>query len=466
MEKYEEGEDQYSKPVQSMEGTAHSLQIDHDNSTHAPRHEIWTKFTGATYIDLPIYGLPQISIHPDNTSDTNPRQPYSDSEHQLPLPDHILKIYDFIWEAHRSTLISTTHCRMPTSANPAITGAISESKKYAFIECCGFSAAIMAAYLFIFTIFCMQAQTQARQFTTMDCFNNKYFEESITAGFTLTYKGENIDINNENIHEKLYMVFMLLSGYGYIYGIGWNTRCPMHTVLDQGINLVSLTGYPYGSRCDTIHHFIVYVVEEYCIIIDSWAGGIDGCRDPWIRIMKLDDMQRLINYINNLNIPMPPKRNTRRKIQRNAQRQPHVSETIEILKTKIRTEIFKNYFNAPNKLGRLYVDEPIYVGILNESSRLNDNIWKYLYIPESKGPSVLAGPFTQDFGAELDVFIDKQPPPSAPPPSPSPPPSASPPPALMKMSKGTGKGYTTKPKKTNKQNNKNKKKKTNTQKNK
>ena len=477
-------EDQYSKPVSPMEGTTYSLHIDkrsrdsntsdEDNSIHESlqnrqtkkqkqpiRHETWTILTDAKYVNFPIYSLPQISVHSDNTSDTQLRELYFEYQ---PPPDYILKIYDFIWEVQRSTIISATHCRMPTSANPFISGAINNSKKYAFIECCGFSAAIIAAYLFILTTLCKQKKRSK----IMKCFNKGYFDHEIQTGFWLKYKDETISINEQNIHEKLYMVFMLLSGYAGFYHMGWNARCPMHRELDQGINLVSLTGYPLVSltgdpsvSCATFHHFIVYVFEEYCIIFDSWAGGEHGCRDPWIRIMKLDDMQRLINYINDLNNPLPPD-------------SPLITKIPEI-----RTEIFKNFFNAPDKLGTLNVREPIYVGILNNSTDLNNRIWNYLS-SKPNSTSVLAGPMTQAIVDQFDVCLDKPSPPTT-----SPPPSLSPHRMVMGIvegkgtSKGTSKGtrkgtrkgtgYTTKPKKTNKQNNKHNnknKKKTSTQKNK
>ena len=165
---------------------------------------------------------------------------------------------------------------------------------------------------------------------------------------------------------------MLISGYARFKDIGWNERCPENTILSQGINLVSLTGPIVDGGCTTYHHFIVYVHNDYCIIFDSWAGGVDGCRGPWIRIMKTIDLQKLFNAIND---------NSNNHI--------------------FLTEVFKNYFNAPNKLGTMQVDHDVQVGILNSNSGLDDYIWKYLHGKRKGKVSKLSGIPTQEL---LEAF--------------------------------------------------------------
>ena len=155
---------------------------------------------------------------------------------------------------------------------------------------------------------------------------------------------------------------MLISGYAGFNGMGWNTNCPTYTQLVEGINLVSLTGpISVDGGCGTYHHFTVYVLGNYSIIFDSWAGGDDGCREPWIRIMQTDDLQNLFDEIKTY---------------------PNSHDFL--------TEVFKNYFNAPNKQGKLTVDYEVQVGILNSNSGLDDSFWKYLYGMQKGQPSKLS----------------------------------------------------------------------------
>jgi hypothetical protein len=184
---------------------------------------------------------------------------------------------------------------------------------------------------------------------------------------------------------------MLISGYAGFKGMGWNTNCPIETELVEGINLVSLTG-PISSvdgGCDTYHHFTVYVLGNYSIIFDSWAGGDDGCREPWIRIMQTDDLQNLFHQINTY---------------------PNSHDFL--------TEVFKNYFNAPNKQGKLTVDYYVQVGILNSKSGLDDSFWKYLYGMQKGHPSKLSRRSTIETLKQFDFPVIIPSPSSSPPPSP------------------------------------------------
>ena len=336
------------------------------------RTETWTRLGGATYNDsnLPIYSLKQTSTESYHTLDTQIRLPLNSPEYPVPSK-HILHIYDFIIATSTETIESTSACSLPTSSSTHISTSIGRSNKKSFIECCGFSASIVSAQLWILMLLCNQRHQQL-----MDCFKISYFNKILKNGFNLTYNEELIYINKYNIHQKLYRFFMLISGYAKFKGIGWNERCPENTILSQGINLVSLTGPIVDGGCDTYHHFTVYVNKGYCIIFDSWAGGDDGCRGPWIRIMQTNDLQNLFNEINDY------------------------SNDYNFL-----TEIFKNYFNAPNKLGTMHVDHHVQVGILNSNSGLDTYIWKYLYGMRKGSASKLSNIHTQEILEEIDAPI-------------------------------------------------------------
>ena len=68
---------------------------------------------------------------------------------------------------------------------------------------------------------------------------------------------------------------------------------------ENGVYLVALYDRrDYGfDDCNTFHHFIVYIHNEFCILIDSWASQ-KGSREEWLRIMKTSDMKRVLKYIN------------------------------------------------------------------------------------------------------------------------------------------------------------------------
>ena len=184
---------------------------------------------------------------------------------------------------------------------------------------------------------------------------------------------------------------MLISGYAEFKGMGWNINCPTYTKLVEGINLVSLTGQilSVDGDCETYHHFTVYVLNNYSIIFDSWAGGDDGCREPWIRIMQTDDLQNLFDEINT---------------------NPN--------DYKFFTEVFKNYFNAPNERGKFKVDYEVQVGILNSATGLDAFCWKYLYGMQQGQPSKLSRTSTIETLKHFNFPHRIPSPASSPPPSP------------------------------------------------
>ena len=107
--------------------------------------------------------------------------------------------------------------------------------------------------------------------------------------------------------DKLIMINMAKSYYKSISGYegsptGVGDICSGFTengYFENGVYLVALYGreiYEDGG-CDTYHHFIVYVQDEYCILIDSWACS-KGARTEWLRIMSTEDMRRLMHFIN------------------------------------------------------------------------------------------------------------------------------------------------------------------------
>ena len=85
------------------------------------------------------------------------------------------------------------------------------------------------------------------------------------------------------------------TGYGSSTN-SWNKNCDRWSyTLKQGVNI--LTFYDrvsVGEKiCMTYHHFIVYVKNDYSIIIDAWAGS-GGFRGEWSRIMKTENISEIL----------------------------------------------------------------------------------------------------------------------------------------------------------------------------
>lgn len=89
----------------------------------------------------------------------------------------------------------------------------------------------------------------------------------------------------------------------------WATNCKRWSYnLAEGVNIVTLYGRErrknviYGQRnipelCATYHHFIVFVKDEFSIIIDSWSSGVYGVRGEWARIMLSKDINSILHKI-------------------------------------------------------------------------------------------------------------------------------------------------------------------------
>ena len=107
--------------------------------------------------------------------------------------------------------------------------------------------------------------------------------------------------------DKLILINMAKSYYKSISGYersptGVGTKCKgfsENNFSENGVYLVALYDRrDYGfDDCNTFHHFIVYIHNEFCILIDSWASQ-KGSREEWLRIMKTSDMKRVLKYIN------------------------------------------------------------------------------------------------------------------------------------------------------------------------
>ena len=149
----------------------------------------------------------------------------------------------------------------------------------------------MSAILYILLLMCPGHLNK-------DCLDN--FNYILDQGIILTNNKEEIEINSKNVYSKILRFFILISGYADLKNIGWNFRCPSKSHnLAEGINLISLTDDIQLSGCTTYHHFTVFVMNEYSIIFDTWAGGrINGCRGSWVRIMITRDLENLFKLIN------------------------------------------------------------------------------------------------------------------------------------------------------------------------
>jgi hypothetical protein len=106
--------------------------------------------------------------------------------------------------------------------------------------------------------------------------------------------------------DKLILIDMAKSYYKAISGYersrsGVGIKCKGFTennFAENGVYLVALYDRrDFGSDdCNTFHHFIVYIHNEFCILIDSWSSE-KGSREEWLRIMKTSDMKRVLKYI-------------------------------------------------------------------------------------------------------------------------------------------------------------------------
>jgi hypothetical protein len=317
----------------------------------------WTK---RDEYDFPIWGQIQGSI--DTSAglqrDTKPRRITVKES----IPPEVLDVYDFINTYNNDFITGATQCKMPTNST------FKKADKARNPVCCGFTASVMSAILYILL------QTCHRGRLTKNCLDN--FKRKLQLSITLTNKKEEIKINSTNMYSKILRFFILISGYADLKNIGWNFRCPSKSHnLAEGINLISLTDDIQLSGCTTYHHFTVFVMNEYSIIFDTWAGGrINGCRGSWVRIMITSDLENLFKLIND-----------------------------NPTDYALLTTLFSIYFNSPDLSGLYEVDHHVQVGILNKDTGLYDTIWKYLYGTDISGSSsVFAGPQTQEYMEKME----------------------------------------------------------------
>ena len=307
----------------------------------------WTVTTIDTN-EPPIWGQIQGSSETNQRYHTDKQTRYIVNMRQP--PQHFLDLYHFIIDINNKFILSTSKCILPF---PKITTVLSAKRK-AFNTCCGFTAPIISAVLFIVELHKYSKQSH-------DHISIQQFEQLLLTGFDINYKGEDMTVNAANINEKLFRCYMFISGYANISKLGWNTNCPRIQVLHQGINLVNIVG-PINATgwCTTYHHFMVFVQGNIATISDTWAGGIHGCRGPWVRIMNKNDLDEILNDISN-----------------------H-SRDYDLL-----TEILQTYFNSPNIQGNYKVNSFMQIGIINGTD-LFDKLWTYLYGIQDGNPSHLA----------------------------------------------------------------------------
>jgi hypothetical protein len=102
-----------------------------------------------------------------------------------------------------------------------------------------------------------------------------------------------------NFAMKMGLIFYSeITGYGKSPA-NWNNRCNLWANdIHEGINIITFYGRQSkrGDFCTTYHHFIIWKYDDYCIIIDAWAGK-GGIRGEWARIMKTYDINTILNEI-------------------------------------------------------------------------------------------------------------------------------------------------------------------------
>ena len=187
-----------------------------------------------------------------------------------------------------------------------------------FVECCGFSSIIIACTLILCII-------------TLDKLNQPINYENIIKLLQTDYQLQLTEcaFNMDSLYYKLVVYFRMISGYYGMPGIGWNEKCPNNsTEIEEGVNLVTLySNKSKSGGCTTTHHFVVIVNEGYCLIYDTWAGGIHGIRPAWTRIMQTAHFKKVLNLLDN-----------------------------EYSVPDVRTEILKQYFAAPSNNNYIYTN--------------------------------------------------------------------------------------------------------------
>ena len=264
---------------------------------------------------------------------------------QLPISSSAKQIYEVMESETIKTLMSNIASRCPTATPETL-----RASRQATFVCCGYSAPVMTCIIYLLQLYNSSSSSSSSSFNI-----NKFLKQIDNVGIIFNNEDESMEISNmPDLYKRINRFFLLISGYAkFSQEIGWNKRCSDNYTLVDGLNLVTIFEPHIGiTTCSTYHHFVVYCINKWAIIYDSWAGGEHGCREGWTRIMKMEDMQKLINIINNL------------------------------ISSRKRTEIFRKYFNAPDKKGTYKFEQKVQVGILN-GPKLNNYLWTYLYGKDS-----------------------------------------------------------------------------------
>jgi hypothetical protein len=120
----------------------------------------------------------------------------------------------------------------------------------------------------------------------------------------LEYKGhpflQTIHYKYNDVVNAALNFYTKYTGYGNSSN-SWNYNCNKWSkILKDGVNIMTIYDReelnPDSTTCQTYHHFIVFKENEYCIIIDSWAGS-GGRRGPWVRIMYESHLIQILNAI-------------------------------------------------------------------------------------------------------------------------------------------------------------------------
>lgn len=190
--------------------------------------------------------------------------------------------------------------------------------------CCAYSALVMTYAFIEATKMCSSSLTLGLE-KFVDCvrrFLTKLKRSKPQDGILLEIETLHTSINAYNYFKQ--------NLYGDVSEISRLNNCPGGIELKRnGIHLFSLVSQFYtNGGCGTGHHFMVYVIDDFCIIYDTWMGGSQGNRCNWTRLISTDQFIYLINLMNDT------------QTEKN-----------------IKEEIILTIFAGPNKNGQGYNDD-------------------------------------------------------------------------------------------------------------
>jgi hypothetical protein len=180
----------------------------------------------------------------------------------IPINDNVLNIYDYVCN---SLITNDWHaCLNLVNGCPFSVGL----KSLAHRSCCGFITPALGVLLHFI---------DSKHKLTSSALSQDEYYFAMNAGL--------------NFYAKY-------AGYGKS-SFSWNKNCEnWSTILKEGTNLLTFYGRSKISSklCTTYHHFIIYKMEDFCIIIDAWAGAA-GNRGEWARIMMTQDITAILHEI-------------------------------------------------------------------------------------------------------------------------------------------------------------------------